>query len=178
MRADPDHRDKHKYYHFHRDHVHNTADCVDLKDEIETLIRKVHLCRYTKEEKTTRKETQGQPNNLLEEPAEIHTIFRGSSGGGDLNRARKVHSRKPDPEHYIHLTDQPSKELWVNPCSLTFTVDDARGIQHLHDDALMVTMTIANQKVYRILVNTSSLVDVVYSEAFKRMGFHGRTFDL
>ncbi|XP_058106953.1 uncharacterized protein LOC131250688 [Magnolia sinica] len=42
-RDDPDHRDKRKYCRFHRDHGHNTADCVDLKDEIETLVRKGHL---------------------------------------------------------------------------------------------------------------------------------------
>ncbi|XP_058068744.1 uncharacterized protein LOC131218076 [Magnolia sinica] len=43
MKADPEHRDKCKYCRCHRDHGHNTADCVDLKDEIETLICKGHL---------------------------------------------------------------------------------------------------------------------------------------
>ncbi|XP_058080671.1 uncharacterized protein LOC131228834 [Magnolia sinica] len=56
MKADPDHRDKRKYCRFHRDHGHNTAECVDPKDEIETLIRKGHLCQYAKGERTTRKE--------------------------------------------------------------------------------------------------------------------------
>ncbi|XP_058078600.1 uncharacterized protein LOC131226913 [Magnolia sinica] len=41
MKTDTNNRDKHKYFWFHRDHGHNTSDCVDLKDEIETLIRKV-----------------------------------------------------------------------------------------------------------------------------------------
>ncbi|XP_058103418.1 uncharacterized protein LOC131246985 [Magnolia sinica] len=48
MRANPNHRDKRKYCRFHQDHGHNTADCVDLKAEIEALIRKGHLRRYTK----------------------------------------------------------------------------------------------------------------------------------
>ncbi|XP_058092608.1 uncharacterized protein LOC131239065 [Magnolia sinica] len=173
MRADPDHQDKHKYCRLHRDHGHNTTDYVDLKDEIETLIRKGHVCRYTKEERTARKEErereQEQPNNTMEEPAEIRTIFEGSSGGGDSNRARKAHSRKSDPEHYVHLTERPSKELRVNPCSLTFTEEDVRGIQHWHDDALVVTMTIANRKVYRIVVDIGSSTNVIYSEAFERM---------
>ncbi|XP_058080627.1 uncharacterized protein LOC131228777 [Magnolia sinica] len=134
--------DKSKYCHFHRDHDHNTADCVDLKDEIETLIQ---------------------------EPVEIRTIFGGSSGGGDSNRARKAHSQNSDPELSIHMTERPTKELWVSPCSLTFMEDDARGIQHPHDNALVVTMTIANHKVYHILVSTGSLADVIYSEAFERM---------
>ncbi|XP_058106322.1 uncharacterized protein LOC131249532 [Magnolia sinica] len=109
MKADPDHRDKRKYCRFHRDHSHNTSDYVDLKDEIETLIRKGRLRRYTKEERTTRGEEQ--PSKAVEEPVEIHTIFIGSSGAGDSNRARKAHSRKPDPEHYIYMTERPRKEL-------------------------------------------------------------------
>lgn len=32
------------------------------------------------------------------------------------------------------------KESW----QITFTMDDAQGIQHPHDDALMGTMTVAN----------------------------------
>ncbi|XP_058084553.1 uncharacterized protein LOC131232336 [Magnolia sinica] len=172
MRANPDHRDKRKYCRFHRDHGHNTADYVDLKDEIETLIRKGHLRRYTKGERTSRKEERQreQPNNTMEEPAEIRTIFRGSSGGGDSNRARKAHSQKFDLEHYVHLTKWPSKELQVSPCSLTFMEEDAREIQHPHDDALVVIMTIVNCKVYQIWVDTRSSVDVIYSESFERMG--------
>ncbi|XP_058080672.1 uncharacterized protein LOC131228835 [Magnolia sinica] len=111
MKANPDHRNKCKYYRFHQDHDHNTADCVDLKNEIKTLIRKGHLRRYIKEEKTAQKEEQEQPNNTPEESAEIRIIFGGSSGGGDLNRARKAHSPKSNPEHYIHMTERPSKEL-------------------------------------------------------------------
>ncbi|XP_058092613.1 uncharacterized protein LOC131239070 [Magnolia sinica] len=170
MNADPNHRDKCKYCHFHRDHDHNTTDCMDLKDEIKTLIRKGHLRRYTKEEKMARKEEREQSNNTPEEPAEIRTIFCDSSSGGDSNRARKAYFQKSDPEHYIHVTERPSKELRASLCSLTLTEDGVRKIQHPHDDALMVTMTITNHKVYRILVDTGSSADMIYSEAFERMG--------
>ncbi|XP_058111675.1 uncharacterized protein LOC131254991 [Magnolia sinica] len=172
MKADPEQRDRQKFCRFYRYHGHNTDDCVDLKDEIESLIRKGHLHRYTKKERATRKEEREQerPNNPMEEPVKICTIFGGSASGGDSNRARKTYSRKSNPEHYIHLTERPSKELWVSPYSLTFTEDDARRIQHPHDDALVVTMTITDHKVYRILVDTGSLADVIYSEALERMG--------
>ncbi|XP_058071174.1 uncharacterized protein LOC131220233 [Magnolia sinica] len=55
MKADVEHRDKRKYCLFHRDHGHNTSDCVDLKDEIEILIRKGHLHRHTKEDKSAQR---------------------------------------------------------------------------------------------------------------------------
>ncbi|XP_058111138.1 uncharacterized protein LOC131254150 [Magnolia sinica] len=113
MKANLEHRDKRKFCRFHRDHGHNTDDCVDLKDEIESLIRKGHLRRYTKKERSTRKEERDQerPNNPTEEPAEILTIFGGLTGGGDSNRAQKTFSRKFDLEHYVYLTERPGKEL-------------------------------------------------------------------
>ncbi|XP_058076414.1 uncharacterized protein LOC131225002 [Magnolia sinica] len=43
MKANANHQDKREYYRFHHDHGHNTSDCVNLEDEIETLIRKSHL---------------------------------------------------------------------------------------------------------------------------------------
>ena len=36
--------DRKKYCHFHQDHGHDTEDFIQLKDEIETLIR----CKYLK----------------------------------------------------------------------------------------------------------------------------------
>ncbi|XP_058087481.1 uncharacterized protein LOC131234562 [Magnolia sinica] len=150
MKVDTDQRDKRKYCCFHRDHGHNTNNCVNLKDEIETLIRKSHLRRYIKEDKSTRREDRGkdQPSKTTEEPTDIRTIYGSSSGGGDLNRAHKAYSRNSDPKHYIHLTERPRKELRVSPCSLNFTEDDVRGIQHPHDDALVVVMTIARSTTY------------------------------
>ncbi|XP_058099749.1 uncharacterized protein LOC131244106 [Magnolia sinica] len=145
------------------------SDCVDLKDEIEAFIRKGHLHRYTKEEKTAQEEERDQPNNTPEELAEIRTIFGGSSGGGDLNHARKAYSQKSDLEHYIHMIERPSKKLRVTPCSLTFTEDDTCRIQHPHDDALVIIVTIANYKIYHILVDIVSSADVIYSEAFERI---------
>ncbi|XP_058068266.1 uncharacterized protein LOC131217368 [Magnolia sinica] len=171
VQADSKHRDERKFYHFNQDHGHNTNDYVDLKDEIKSLIHKGHLCQYAKRERAARKEEREQerPKNPTKEPAEIRTIFGGLAGGGDSNSAPKTYSRKYDSERYIHLSERPSKELRINPCSLTFTEDDAREIQHPHDDALVITMTIANHKVYRILVDTGSLADVIYSEAFEGM---------
>lgn len=34
------HTNKSKYYRFHRGHVHNTDDCIQIKDLIESLIKK------------------------------------------------------------------------------------------------------------------------------------------
>ena len=39
LKGDSNKRSRDKYYRFHRDHGHDTANCYDLKQQIETLIR-------------------------------------------------------------------------------------------------------------------------------------------
>ena len=39
LKGDPNRRSKDKYCRFHQDHGHDTADCYDLKQQIEALIR-------------------------------------------------------------------------------------------------------------------------------------------
>ena len=46
MKTDPTKRDMAKYYEFHIDHGHWTDDCIQLKKEIEFLIRRGHLHCY------------------------------------------------------------------------------------------------------------------------------------
>ena len=46
MRTDPAKKDITKYCEFHRDYGHRTDDCIQLKKEIEFLIRCGHLRRY------------------------------------------------------------------------------------------------------------------------------------
>ena len=46
MRSDPTKRDNTRYCEFHRDHGHRTNYCIQLRKEIEYLIRRGYLCRY------------------------------------------------------------------------------------------------------------------------------------
>ena len=45
MRSNPAKRDNTKYCEFHKDHGHRTDDCIQLRKEIEYLIRRGHLNR-------------------------------------------------------------------------------------------------------------------------------------
>ncbi|RRT47531.1 hypothetical protein B296_00021608 [Ensete ventricosum] len=42
-----------RYYRFHKEYVHDTEECRDLKNQIEDLIRQRHLDRYVRDHKTT-----------------------------------------------------------------------------------------------------------------------------
>jgi hypothetical protein len=53
---------------------------------------------------------------------------------------------------------------------LSFLEEDARGVVMPHDDALVVTLTVANHGIHRILVDNGSFADILYWPAFQQMG--------
>ena len=48
IKSDPEKRNQNLYYMYHKEFVHNTDDCIQLKNEIEYLIRQAKLNKYTK----------------------------------------------------------------------------------------------------------------------------------
>ena len=53
---------------------------------------------------------------------------------------------------------------------ITFNDGDAHLVHHPHYDALVITTMMANNKVHRILVDNGSSVDILYYQAFQKMG--------
>ena len=58
---------------------------------------------------------------------------------------------------------------------ISFTDDEARRLIHPHMYALVVTLRVANEKVFRILIDTGSFVDILFVSAFHQMNVGGVT---
>ena len=56
---------------------------------------------------------------------------------------------------------------------ISFTNDEARRLIHPHTDALVVTLNIANGKVFCILIDTRSFTDILFTSAFHQMNVGG-----
>ncbi|XP_058102301.1 uncharacterized protein LOC131246331 [Magnolia sinica] len=160
-------RSKSKYLHFHREHGHNTSDCYNLKQEIERLIREGHHAEYVDLGARIMEECSND-NRPTED---IQTIIGGHLGRGDSNNARKNHARNVSQlKSEIMVLARPLKERKLKKYNLVFTEADARGIHHPHDDALVITVTIAIRQVFRVLVDTGLYADVLFTHAFNKMG--------
>ena len=60
MKSDPTTRDNTRYCEFHRDYGHRTDDCIQLKKEIEYLIRRGYLRRFIVPESQLQNQAQNQ----------------------------------------------------------------------------------------------------------------------
>ncbi|XP_022848856.1 uncharacterized protein LOC111371185 [Olea europaea var. sylvestris] len=133
-------RNQSKYCHFHRDHGHDTEECLQLKEEIERLLRRGLLAKYVKNDKGTQRVEGLSPPRA----GVINMIIGEVASGGDSNSARKRYARS----------------------SITFDEEDLIGVTHPHDDALVIVGDIANFDVKRVLVDKGSAENVLTWDAF------------
>ena len=172
MKSDPARRDDTKYCEFHKDHGHRTDDCIQLKKEIEYLIRHRHLNRYVASEGRERVQPQPpcQPTPVQHQPplGEIHVISGGFAGGGESSLTRNAHLRNIRSGETLEV--QTVSKLPRLDITITFSDFDMEGYQHPHDDPLVIKTIVANKTIHRVLVDNGSSVDIIFTSAFDKMG--------
>ena len=167
MKSDPTTRDNTRYCEFHRDYGHHTDDCIQLKREIEYLIRRGYLQRFISPESQPQNQAQNQA--LAQQPpppprqattqhqqplGEIYVISRGFSGGRESSSAWKAHLCSIRSAEIGEI--QAMSKLPRLDTSITFFDLDLEGCQHPHDDPLVVRAVVANKTVHRVLVDNES----------------------
>ena len=65
---------------------------------------------------------------------------------------------------------KPAKQARLELEDIVFTEANARWVHHSHVDALVITAQIANSNVHQLMVDDRSTIDILYLNAYKRMG--------
>ncbi|XP_073030621.1 uncharacterized protein [Primulina eburnea] len=100
----------------------------------------------------------------------IHMISGGATDG-DSGRARKTHGRRLE-----NLEISKGEDLPQDPI-IGFGPEDLRGVVTPHNDALVVTATIANYDVARIFIDNGSSVNVLFKRTLDQMKLEGFEFE-
>ena len=172
MRTDHTKRDNTRYYEFHKDHGHRTDDCIQLRKEIEYLIRQEYLRRYIASEGQDQAQPppprQPTPTQHQQPLGEIHVISGGFVGGGESSSAKKAHLRSIRSGEVMEV--QVVSKLPRCDTAITFSDSDLEGCQHPHDDPLVIRAVVANKTIHRVLVDNGNSADIIFASAFDKMG--------
>ena len=172
MRTDPTKRDNTRYCEFHRDHGHRTDDCIQLRKEIEYLIRRGYLHRYIASEGQDQAQPppprQPTPTQHQQPLGEIHVISGGFAGGGESSSARKAHLRSIRSGEVMEV--QAVSKLPRLDTAITFSDSDLEGCQLPHNDPLVIRVVVANKIIHRVLVDNGSSADIIFASAFDKKG--------
>ena len=166
LKGDPNKRPRDKYCRFHRDHGHDIANCYDLKQQIEALIRQGKLQRFVNKEKSVppQKQALRRENERPRPPiGDIKMIVGGTTAVGSSKKAHKTYLRMV---HTVQLTSFVPKMPQVNNPTIEFSEDNAWRLHHLHDDALVVNLQIGDYNMHRVLVDNGNSADILYYPTF------------
>nr|XP_017217146.1 PREDICTED: uncharacterized protein LOC108194707 [Daucus carota subsp. sativus] len=167
IRTDPEKRNKDLYCRFHKDIGHKTNDCRQLKDEIEFLIRRGKLSKFTKDGDKNHRDNDNRGRDNITQPRGpvINVISGGPTAAGTSSNSRKAYVRE-----VMSIIGEPPKRAKID-YSLAFENVDLEKVKFPHDDPLVITPVIGNSSVKRVLVDNGASVDILFYDAYEKMGY-------
>ena len=93
---------------------------------------------------------------------EIRVIIEGSLAG-QSSKSRKTYLKVMQN---VQLSGRSPRMRTTNEPTITFTDVDVQRVHHLYDDAIIITLLIANYTTRRVLVDNGSTEDILYYPAF------------
>ena len=168
LKNDPTKRSRNKYCHFHHDYGHDTANCYDLKQQIEALIREGKLQKFISKERTDTNLREQAPrwenDHLRPLVRDIRMNVGGTATTGSSKKARNTYLRMVQN---VQLTGSVPKIARRESLIIGFSEEDVRYLHHPHDDALVVSVRVGDYNVHRMLVANGGSADILYYLAFQ-----------
>ena len=96
---------------------------------------------------------------------EIRIIIGGSSTG-QSSKSKKAYLKVVQS---VQLSKRPPRARSTDKQAITFTDENAERIYHPHDDAIIITLLIANYTTRRVLMDNKSSADILHYPDFQQM---------
>ena len=93
---------------------------------------------------------------------EIRVIIGGSSAG-QLSKSRKTYLKVVQN---VQLSGRSPRTRNTVEQAITFTYEDVERVHHPHDDAIVITLLVANYTTRRVLMDNRSSANISYYPAF------------
>ncbi|KAM2080624.1 hypothetical protein ACFX1T_034374 [Malus domestica] len=176
IRTSLEKRDRNKMCAHHNDFGHTTNDCRSLRNQVEAMLKKGMLSQYRIESRDEHKNDGGLQTvtgNIRadERLLDINVIHGGPQpheGREARYRSQRREAEKSRRVHNITSAPEASKAL-DNFGVISFSQKDLEGIQFPHNDALVVTLRVANSRVKRVMIDGGSSTNVLFWSTFRRM---------
>nr|XP_023884404.1 uncharacterized protein LOC111996645 [Quercus suber] len=165
MKGDSNKRNRNKYCRFHRDHGHDTDECFDLKQQIENLIRQGKLRNFLGRDHKDEK-LKGKVEESSRLPLGEIRVIMGGSLAGQSSKSKKAYLKVVQS---VQLSGQSPGVRTTDEQAITFMDEDAKGIHHPHDDAIVITLVIVDYTTRKVLIDNGSSADILYYPAFQQM---------
>ncbi|XP_074351784.1 uncharacterized protein LOC141690928 [Apium graveolens] len=164
-------RDTLKYCAYHETTGHDTADCRQLKDEIETLTGKAYRVGCPGGSKAhTVPPPPPEDKERVHRAGSIHIILGGSHIGGDSRKAMDRYAREAKHiTNVSHLSQRPPELFEREADDIVFRENDAKWVHYPHTDTLVIKMKIGMVNVHQAMVDTGSSADVLTYDAYKKL---------
>ena len=94
---------------------------------------------------------------------EIRVIIGGTSTG-QSSKSKKTYLKVVQN---VQLSGQSLRTRGIDEPTISFTDEEAERIHHPYDDAIVITLLIADYTTRRVLVDNGSSVDILYYPAFQ-----------
>ncbi|KAG7556987.1 Integrase catalytic core [Arabidopsis suecica] len=173
-------RDESAYCDIHKVNGHSTKDCSVLKKHLTELWTTEELANFNIEEfvesyhkekeeseasnPPEKKQKPNGPGTLNTPKKMIDVIMGGSKLCRDSIRSIKRHKKSAAIQTVMGFQSNEQTP------SISFDNSDTQGLTGPHDDALMITLDVANFEVTRCLIDTGSSVDLIFLSTLQRMG--------
>ncbi|KAF2572159.1 hypothetical protein F2Q70_00003912 [Brassica cretica] len=140
------------------------------KIEVSDLLRKGHLREFLSEKAKSHlsKETTGKPTEAaLVSPPRQDRVIHVISGGSEVSGISHAAARKSTWNAKHGLEAAKPKCLLLGTDEISFTAKEQEKVLTPHHDTLVISLTVANCLVKRILVDNGSSGNIIFQAAYK-----------